>query len=432
MNQMPAPPAPPGPSAHPAADGASLSAPWAELLTIGSELLLGETVDSNAAHLARLLGSVGIPVRRKVSVGDDVAVIGAEVAAALERAPLLVTTGGLGPTQDDPTREAVALATARPLEFRPELWEQVRARFRAFGRLPSSNNRQQAFVPAGAIALENLVGTAPAFIVDLGHAAVVCLPGVPREMDVLMARAVLPWLRQRFGLTAARCLRVLHTVGAGESQIDERIRDLEALQAPTVGLAAHAGQVDLRITAWAATAEAAQAQVAPVEAELRARLGHWIFGSDSQTLAGVVLDALAARGLRLAVLEAGLGGALAAEAMSGAAANGPGDAGPAVSGPMLVEARALPVPLDSAALATAADALALSLEVPALIAASVLSDPSGPRRLLAYVRLPEGVWHAEYRHGGPPAHAPRRAALAALALARAALLGLADPSERGS
>ena len=378
-----------------AADHRAASGLWAELLTIGSELLLGETVDSNAAHLARSLGTAGIPVRRKVSVADDVAVIRGEVAAALARSPLLVTTGGLGPTQDDPTREAVALAVGRPLEFRPELWEQVQARFRAFGRRPTENNRQQAYVPEGAMALENPVGTAPAFIVDLGRAALICLPGVPREMEALMAQAVLPWLRRRFGLTAARCLRVLHTVGAGESQIDERIRDLEALTAPTVGLAAHAGQVDVRITAWAESAAAAAAQVAPVEAELRARLGSWIFGSDDETLAGVVLEALAARGLRLAVLEAGLGGALVAEALAGLAAIGPGDAGPGVTGPTVTEARALAGALDAVGLASAAEALAHELGVPAIVAASVLADPAGTRRLLAYVHLPEGAWRAE-------------------------------------
>ncbi|MBK8539180.1 MAG: hypothetical protein IPL60_04100 [Ardenticatenia bacterium] len=126
------------PAAEPAAIVPSSAVPtstFAELITIGSELLLGETVDTNAAHVARALGAAGIPLRRKVSVADDVAVIAAEVAAAAGRAPIVLTTGGLGPTQDDPTREAVARATGRALEFRPELWAQVKARFRAFGRI---------------------------------------------------------------------------------------------------------------------------------------------------------------------------------------------------------------------------------------------------------------------------------------------------------
>ncbi len=394
----------------------------AELLTIGAELLLGETVDSNAGRLARGLGSIGIPVRRTVSVGDEVAAIAAAVAEALSRSPLLLTTGGLGPTQDDPTREAVALATGRPLEFRPELWEQVQARFRAFGRRPTANNRQQAYVPAGAIALENPVGTAPAFILEAGQGAVVCLPGVPREMEALLADAVLPWLRQRFGLTAARCLRVLHTVGAGESQIDERIRDMQLLAAPTVGLAAHAGQVDVRITAWAASPDEAAAQVAPVEADVRSRLGPWIYGADDDSLASVLLGLLDSQGWRMAVLEAGLGGALLAEVLPAARAH------PQAA---RFEGRALAGGLDAAALADRGEALRQELGVDALLAASLQAVPDASPRLLAWIRLPTGTWRAEARHGGPPAHAPRRAALSALALARAGVLGLVAPEEEG-
>lgn len=380
--------------------------PTAELITIGSELLLGETVDTNAAHVARTLGEAGIPLRRKVSVADDVALIAAEVAAATALAPIVLTTGGLGPTQDDPTREAVARATGRPLVFRPDLWEQVKARFRAFGRIPPENNRQQACVPEGAIAVENPVGTAPAFIVDLGQSVVICLPGVPREMQALLADAVLPWLRQRFALRGARCLRVLHTAGAGESAIDARIRDLEALASPTVGLAAHAGQVDVRITGWADSAAAAAALVAPVEAELRTRLGSWIFGADEDTLAGVVVAGLARPHWRLAVLDAGLGGALSGELTSA-----PGAAG------TVVQARSLPEGLDAEALAAAGAALGRELGVEAVIAASLLPDPVS-RTILAWVQLPGAQRAAGSRHGGPPAHAPRRATLAALDLAR--------------
>ena len=403
------------PAAEPAAIVPSSAVPtstFAELITIGSELLLGETVDTNAAHVARALGAAGIPLRRKVSVADDVAVIAAEVAAAAGRAPIVLTTGGLGPTQDDPTREAVARATGRALEFRPELWAQVKARFRAFGRIPPENNRQQAYVPAGAIAVENPVGTAPSFIVDLGHAVIISLPGVPREMQTLLADAVLPWLKERFGLRGARCLRVLHTAGASESAIDERIRDLESLVSPAVGLAAHAGQVDVRITGWADSAAAAAALVAPVEAEVRARLGAWIFGADEETLAGVVVAGLAARGWRLAVLEAGLGGELA-----GVLALAPGAAG------TWVQARVLPAGLTPGALATAGAALADELGVEAVIAASLLPDPVS-REILVWVQLPGAERESSGRHGGPPAHGPRRAALAALDLARGMLTGL--------
>lgn len=229
-------------------------------------------------------------------------------------------------------------------------------------------------------------------------------------MMALLADAVLPWLRERFDLRGARCLRVLHTAGAGESAIDERIRDLEALS-PAVGLAAHAGQVDVRITGWADSAAAAAALVAPVEAELRARLGPADFGADEDTLAGVVVAGLAARPWRLAVLEAGLGGELAGEVARAAGAAG-----------TLVQARMLPAGLDAEALAAAGTALGRELGVEAVIAASLLPDPVS-RAILGWVQLPGLERAISGRHGGPPAHGPRRAALAALDLARGMLGG---------
>ncbi len=284
--------------------------PIAEIITIGTELLLGETVDTNTRYIARALRDVGVDLYRTSTIGDNKERIAQIIREGLARAEIIITTGGLGPTVDDPTREAVALALGVETEFRPELWEQIQERFQRYGRTPTENNRRQAFVPQGAIAVENPVGTAPAFIVETERSAIISLPGVPREMEHLMQTQVLPYLKSRYDLTSVIKARVLHTSGVGESQIDERIDDLERLQNPTVGLAAHAGQVDVRITAKAATESEADALIAEVESELRKRLRAWIYGADGDTLESVALDVLAAYGWNLAVVEANLGGSL--------------------------------------------------------------------------------------------------------------------------
>ena len=201
--------------------------PSAEILTIGTEILLGEIIDTNARYLARQLRDAGIDLYRKTTVGDNARRIAQAIQQAMERCEIILTTGGLGPTVDDPTREAVALALGVSTEFRPELWEQIQSRFQRFGRQPTENNKRQAYVPQGALAVENPVGTAPAFIMETNAHAIISLPGVPREMEYLMENAVLPYLRQRYELTGIIKARVLHTAGVGESQIDELIGDLE-------------------------------------------------------------------------------------------------------------------------------------------------------------------------------------------------------------
>lgn len=284
----------------------------AELIAIGAELLLGEIVDTNSAHIARALREVGVGVRWISTVGDQAAHITGAVAHALGRAPIVITTGGLGPTVDDPTREAIATACGRALEFRPELWEQIIARFKRFGRYPGDNNRKQAYIPQGAIALENPVGTAPCFAVEHAGGVLVSLPGVPREMEHMLAHVVVPYLRQKFHLTQIIKAKILRTVGIGESVIDEKIGDLELLENPVVGLAAHAGQTDIRITATAANEAEALALIAPLEDRIRRELGDFVYGEGKATLEEVVGHALAERGQTLVVVEAGTGGRLAA------------------------------------------------------------------------------------------------------------------------
>ncbi len=286
----------------------------AELIAIGSELVLGEIVDTNSAHIARTLRGIGLSVERSTTIADDLPRITALIREAAERTPIVITTGGLGPTVDDPTRAAVAAAFDRALDFHPELWQQIKERFGRFGRIPGENNKQQALIPAGGTPVENPVGTAPAFWVEheaaYGSGVVISLPGVPREMEYLLEHRVLPYLRERFGLTGCIKARVLRTIGMGESAIDQQIGELEKLANPTVGLAAHAGNVDIRITATAASEAEADALIAPIEAQVRAALAEHIYGVDGETIDQVVGQLLTTRGLRLGVAEAGTSGNL--------------------------------------------------------------------------------------------------------------------------
>lgn len=284
--------------------------PSAEIITIGTEILLGEIVDTNSAHLARSLRDLNVDVFRTSTVGDNAERIAAVIRETLARTDIILTTGGLGPTVDDPTREAVARAVGVQSEFREELWAQIVERMARFGRSAGENQKRQAYVPAGAIALKNPVGTAPAFIVEQGGKCIISLPGVPREMEYLLENEVIPYLRQRYQLRGLIKARILHVAGLGESVIDEHVGDLEELANPMVGLAAHAGLVDIRITAKAESESEADELIQPVEAAARQRLGISIFGADGDTLESVTLAQLAARGWGLSALEINLGGEL--------------------------------------------------------------------------------------------------------------------------
>jgi len=284
--------------------------PSAEIISIGTELLLGEIVDTNARFLAISLRNAGIDLYRKTTVGDNVKRIAQAIQQSLQRCDIVITTGGLGPTIDDPTRDAVALAVGVNPEFHPELWEQIKARFQRLGRLPTENNRRQAYIPEGARAIENPVGTAPIFILEYQSHVIISLPGVPSEMEYLMEHAIIPFLCQHYDLHGIIKSRVLHTVGVGESQIDDLIADLEALSNPTVGLAAHSGQVDVRITVKADSEDASGKLIEPIENTLRERLGDCIYGVDQETLEEIALRSIASNNWTLSVIEAGLGGNL--------------------------------------------------------------------------------------------------------------------------
>lgn len=280
--------------------------PVAEIIAIGTELLLGEIQDTNTQYLARTLRDKGIDIFRATLVGDNASRISNLIREAAGRADIVITTGGLGPTVDDPTRDAAALAMGVSSQFSPELWQQVEARFARMGRAPTENNKRQAYLPLGAQVIENPVGTAPAFFGSVGRALLVCLPGVPREMEYLIQNAVLPLLEKRFGLHETIHALVLHSAGVGESQVDELVGEFETDENPTVGLLAHPARVDIRITAKASSLGQAEKMIAGVAAKVRERLGDAIFGQDADTLEGVVSSLLAARGKTLLVACSGI------------------------------------------------------------------------------------------------------------------------------
>ncbi len=285
--------------------------PSAEIITIGTEILLGEIVDTNTRHIALTLRDLGVDLYRTITIGDNVERIASAIRDSIGHAEIIITTGGLGPTVDDPTREAVAKAVGVETEFRQELWEQVHATIKKYGRRPAENQKRQAIVPKGALGVLNPVGTAPAFIVESERNSIISLPGVPNEMEHILHESIVPYLQKRFNLHEVIKVRVLHTSGLGEGTVDEKIGDLETLANPTVGLAAHTGVVDIRIAAKAESEADAKAMIANIELQIRERIGNAVFGADEDKLEEVVLNLVAQRGWTLVAVESGLDGLLA-------------------------------------------------------------------------------------------------------------------------
>ncbi len=281
-----------------------------EILTIGSELLLGQIVDTNASWLAQTLNGVGVSIIRHSTVGDTFEYITDAMDAALGRAQVVITTGGIGPTEDDLTRQAAAEVLGVDLEFRQDLMDHIEALITGAGYQLSPNNRRQAFIPRGSEVVHNPVGTAPGFIGEKNGSIIISLPGVPRELKYLMKNTILPYLRDHFNLGEGVIhYRVLSATGLGESSLDRQIGDLiRANTNPEIGLLASPGHIRIRLTARAQNLKAAEELIAPVEAEIRARLGELIFGEGEETLEGVVDGLMAEAGLRLSVVENFTGG----------------------------------------------------------------------------------------------------------------------------
>ena len=278
--------------------------PNAEIVAIGSELLLGQIVDTNSAWMAQRLSDLGIDLFFKTIVGDNPGRMKDVIGRALDRADLVITSGGLGPTRDDLTREIVAEVCGRKLVRDPALLEQIDRRFRRRNMIMTPNNERQADIPEGAIPVENPNGTAPSFIVEHEKGVVYALPGVPHEMKWLFENEVVPYARRKYDLSETLTYRVLKVTDMGESSVDDKIGRLIAESSnPTVGVLAHPGQVDVRIAAKASSREEAMKLIAPVEAEVRGLLGIHVFAVDHETMEDAVGRLLREKDRTVAVFE---------------------------------------------------------------------------------------------------------------------------------
>jgi competence/damage-inducible protein CinA-like protein len=282
-----------------------------EVLTIGTELVLGFVIDTNAAELGRALAAAGVTLVRRTTVPDQPAAIRAAVADALARSGAVLTTGGLGPTRDDMTKKVVAELLDRPLQLDAAVLASLEARFRRLGRPMPPINRTQAEVPRGATVLPNPRGTAPGlWIEDDQGRLVIMLPGVPSEMRGLLVEEVLPRLLARAGKRQTVVLsRTLRTTGVPESAVAERIGELEdALEPLTLAYLPGEAGVDLRLTAWSLEPAEAERLLADGIARLRGVMDRHAYGEDQADLAAVVLEAVRRRRSRLAVAESCTGG----------------------------------------------------------------------------------------------------------------------------
>jgi nicotinamide-nucleotide amidase len=293
--------------------------PSAEIIAIGSELLLGQIQDTNTTYLAGRLQELGVEVAFQSMVGDDRKRMLSVLRRAVRRSRFIITTGGIGPTEDDLTREVVAEVCGRKLVFQPKLFKLIQSYFDLAGFVMAPNNRKQAFIPAGARVIPNLQGTAPGFMAEAEPGKwIIVLPGVPRELKRMVSESVLPFLAKTLGKEQGLIeYRVLKVCGLGESRVDQQIGDLiRESRNPVIGLLASPGEIRIRITAQGASQKKTQALIAPIEEEIRQRLGVMIFGSGEETLEGVTARGLTEKKVSLGIADAFTGGRIGQRLLS--------------------------------------------------------------------------------------------------------------------
>lgn len=295
----------------------------AEIISVGTELLLGQIANTNAQVMSQWLAEVGVDVLFHVTIGDNEERMAGALAEALRRSDVIIITGGLGPTHDDLTREAIALATARALVRDEQIERWLRELFTKLGREMPEMNLRQADVPQGAVSIPNPLGTAPGVDLTIDGSRIFAVPGVPAEMESMMKRWVLPALAQVTGAVIKS--RIVRVVGLGESDVARRVRatieGLEGAEGATIAILASAGEVKLRITAKAPDEARALSQIAPVEQELRTTLGRAVVGADDEVIEVVIGEAMRQRGLTLAVAESFTGGMVASTLIGAAGAS---------------------------------------------------------------------------------------------------------------
>jgi competence/damage-inducible protein CinA-like protein len=288
----------------------------AEILAVGTELLTPLRSDTNALYLTEKLLGMGVAVMARVTVADDAGLLASAFRDALARADVVISTGGLGPTEDDLTREAASAALGRPLRRKPELIEELKARFARFGRTMAPVNEKQADVIEGGTVLPNARGTAPGQWVETEGRLLALLPGPPHEMAPMFEEQLVPVLRRRVG-GSVLLTRVLKIASMGESDVEQVVAPLyTTFSNPRTTILSAPGQVELHLTAEGASGEEAQARIEALASKIRERLADRIYSEDGRELHVVVSDLLKARRLTLALAESCTGGMLAARLTS--------------------------------------------------------------------------------------------------------------------
>lgn len=281
----------------------------AEIITAGTELLLGQITDTNTPWIARRLALIGIDLYYQATVGDNLVRMKKVLTTALQRSSLILITGGLGPTADDLTREVVAEVLDAPLQLHIPSLEEIEERFESFHRKMTQNNRKQAYLPTGAIPIKNSWGTAPGFMVKKGRHIVIALPGVPHEMKGMMEETVLPYLQDEVGGQGILYSRVLCIYGLGESQLETQLYHLLTTQTnPTLALLAKRGEVQIRLTVKAQNLDEACKALAPLEEQVQKQVGDYLYSGKGESMEEVVMRLLHEEQRTLSLAESITGG----------------------------------------------------------------------------------------------------------------------------
>jgi nicotinamide-nucleotide amidase len=286
-----------------------------EILCTGDEILTGKTINTNYSHMARRLGEVGLDVHWGTTVGDDRATLLAAFQQAGQRADAVIVNGGLGPTVDDLSQELAAEACGVPLVLNEPWLQRMTESYARRGRVMPANNRKQAMLPANAEFIDNPIGTACGFAVTIGKARFMFTPGVPREMRLMLDEQVIPRLLKMSGVANVVRLKRFHSFGIGESRADEMLAGIPGLAIDgdiKLGFQAHFPQLETKLAIRGADEADLNRRLAPVEAEVRKRLGNFVVAEDNQTLEGVVLAELTRLKKTLAIGETVTGGIVAA------------------------------------------------------------------------------------------------------------------------
>ena len=284
-----------------------------EIVSTGSELLLGQIVNTNAPYLAKKLNELGYDAVYQTTVGDNRSRMASVLSIALERADIVITSGGLGPTLGDITKEVSSQLLNRKMLLHEPSVEHIRGFFERRRLTMTDNNMRQAMMPEGAIVVKNERGTAPGVIIEHENKTIIHLPGPPMELEHMFENGILPYLSGRFGGQGIIVSKVLRTYGLGESSLEERIRDFLLIQKnPTIALLARSGEIHVRLTAKGESEESARALIGELEPRIRERIGEFVFGTDEQKLEEVAGKELTARKYTIALAESCTGGAVTA------------------------------------------------------------------------------------------------------------------------